>query len=71
MPASLVSEVAGAALRIVLEIIIEVVLHGTGRVILSPFRTRRFSDTAYASAGFAFWLLVAIVAGVWFWNQLT
>lgn len=56
-------EVAGAAVRglgrIAFEIVVELLLYGTGRVLLWPFHRRKPpDDSACALVGVCFWLLV-------------
>lgn len=63
------AEVAGAALRlcgrIAFEIVVELLVYGTGRLLLWPFYRRKPpGDTACLFAGLGFWLLILFVVAL-------
>jgi hypothetical protein len=67
MPLSIATEVLGGVVRVVVEIIVELVFHGTGRVLLGPWPSRRRSDATFTVVGLVFWLAVAAAVGWALW----
>lgn len=68
MPLSSIgSEALSGVARVVFEIVVELVFHGTGRIILTSRGRCRSSDAATTAVGALFWLIVLVVA-VWLWR---
>jgi hypothetical protein len=66
---SIATEVLGAVVRVGVEIVVELVFHGTGRALLSPWSSRRMSHARFTVVGFVFWLAVAASIGWALWSS--
>jgi hypothetical protein len=65
---SLASEALGGIARVVFEVFVEYVFHGTGRAILASRGSRDTSDAAFTLVGAVFWIgIVAVGVGAWSW----
>lgn len=66
--ASIATEALGGVVRVVVEVLFEVVCHGTGRVILRPWARTGISEAVYTAVGLVFWLVVGLAIAIWIWS---